>query len=375
MLMSLRRRMFIALLVYERLRDRNQRRGAILTYHRVATPASDPWRIAVSPENFAAHMDVLKRRGDARCLTELAGRLASDGLADRTVAVTFDDAYADNLSTALPILEEREIPATIFAVSGLIGVVDGFWWDFLNVIFLETETLPETLSVTASTGSATWTLGDDATSAPSDLARHATWVADEEPPRNQRQKVFLEVWELLVALDTDERRGLLAEIADWAGVAAAPQPGDTSRPVTEAELRRLAASPLIDIGGHTASHGDLSGLSGDHAETEIRKDRAALAEITGQAIEGFAYPFGRFAPQTARQIADAGYTIACNRRYRIATPAHDPYHLPRLQVPNISGADFARRLDLILGPGTRSPAPELTDPSAGSETVAGHAER
>ena len=38
-------------------------RGLILIYHRVAEDPVDPWRLCVTPDNFARHMEVLRKKG------------------------------------------------------------------------------------------------------------------------------------------------------------------------------------------------------------------------------------------------------------------------------------------------------------------------
>ena len=55
-------------------------------------------------------------RGRAVALRE-AGR--SDR--GRTVAVTFDDAFACLIENALPVLRENDVPATVYAVTGCLG--------------------------------------------------------------------------------------------------------------------------------------------------------------------------------------------------------------------------------------------------------------
>ena len=44
-------------------RRRYVARGLILIYHRVAEDPVDPWRLCVSPENFARHMGLLRKKG------------------------------------------------------------------------------------------------------------------------------------------------------------------------------------------------------------------------------------------------------------------------------------------------------------------------
>src|SRR5207248_1153025 len=83
----------------------------------------------VPPRHFAAHLDGLARRG-WRFVTLEDTLGALDGrrtLPRRSVLVTFDDAYADLLTAAQPILAERDIPAVAFAVSDRIGGTND--WD------------------------------------------------------------------------------------------------------------------------------------------------------------------------------------------------------------------------------------------------------
>lgn len=100
-------------------------RVLVLAYHAIADLSRDAVlaEYGVPPETFARQLDALTARGHrfitlGRLLEALGG---GSPLPERSVLLTFDDAYADLLTTALPMLEARGIPAVVFAVSGRTG--------------------------------------------------------------------------------------------------------------------------------------------------------------------------------------------------------------------------------------------------------------
>jgi peptidoglycan/xylan/chitin deacetylase (PgdA/CDA1 family) len=101
-------------------------RISVLVYHAICDLDGDPVLAdhSVPPKRFAEQLDVLKQRGWSfvDLDTVLAALDGSDGkLPDRSLLVTFDDAYVDLRDEACPILEQREIPAVAFAVAGQLG--------------------------------------------------------------------------------------------------------------------------------------------------------------------------------------------------------------------------------------------------------------
>ena len=112
-------------------------RAVILLYHRVADLPSDPQLMAVTPRHFAEHLEVIRQSCRPLRLHDLG-----EALPDRSVVVTFDDGYADNLHHAKPLLAAHDVPATVFVTSGYVGSDREFWWDDLERILLETPSLP-----------------------------------------------------------------------------------------------------------------------------------------------------------------------------------------------------------------------------------------
>ena len=91
-----------------------------LMYHSVQkvdrTPSS-PW--AVSRKQFQNHLDLLQGEGWTTCtIHQLLSRHAEDP--GRTIVITFDDGFLDNLWAA-EMLERRGMRASWFVVTGSVG--------------------------------------------------------------------------------------------------------------------------------------------------------------------------------------------------------------------------------------------------------------
>lgn len=338
--------------IAERHRNAGGSGGVVLIYHRIARPPADPWGMAVGPEAFADHMAILRRFGVPRKFGDFADRLNSK-VSEPGVVVTFDDGYVDNL-LALPILEAHDVPATIFIASGAVGRPEAFWWDLLTRIFLQTPTLPQHLTLAAGKQPLTCDLEADATCDDAALLRASRWRPDVEGPQDARQRAFLKVWQHLIGLAPDEITTAARDLGIWAGVSADKPLENGSRPVTPTELQVLADSPLIEIGGHTRTHADLSRLSRAQAAQEISGGRHDLIRMTGREVRSFAYPYGRSGPHTIADIRDAGFSCAGCSRPGLATRRHAVHALPRVHATDLSAEEFEALLWCYMVPRRRA---------------------
>lgn len=93
----------------------------ILQYHHVSedTPAST----SISPEQFSKHMQYLQDNNfKVVALSTLIDAIKQQKtLPDKTVVITFDDAYIDILTNGKPILDKHNFPFTIFINPGIVG--------------------------------------------------------------------------------------------------------------------------------------------------------------------------------------------------------------------------------------------------------------
>lgn len=103
----------------------------ILCYHAIADLAGAPVveQYGVPPGQFRKQLDILERWGFHFIDANEFFRFLQDGkgLPRRAVMLTFDDCYQDLLDAALPILEEKGVPAVAFAVSSRVGKTNE--WD------------------------------------------------------------------------------------------------------------------------------------------------------------------------------------------------------------------------------------------------------
>ncbi|NMC60331.1 MAG: polysaccharide deacetylase family protein [Candidatus Methanofastidiosa archaeon] len=94
-------------------------RSVVIYYHSV----NPNHPLGMHPTLFREHMNWLKSNCQIIRLSEIKTSKAMKANGKPTVSITFDDGYEDNYEFAFPILEELEIPATIFFAPKYAGLV------------------------------------------------------------------------------------------------------------------------------------------------------------------------------------------------------------------------------------------------------------
>lgn len=317
-----------------RFRKHGTATGLVLMYHRILPPGIDTWRLNVTPEHFAEHLQVLRATMRPSSLKALEAGIRNGQVDDRSVVVTFDDGYVNNLERGLPVLEAFDVPATVYVATGYTGGHREFWWDELEQRLVHEQALPPRLTVQTSSWRQEWETG---TASGHDLSDRA----DKARP-GSRVALFYDIWSALRSLEEGERREALAQIAQWCDRPAPVRP--SYRAMTADEVATMAAHPLIEIGAHTVTHPFLPQLSASAQRTELRDSRMTLEQIVSGPVTSFSYPFGGWVPTMRSLVEDAGFTCATTGVEQTVWHGEHPLSVPRFMVEDWDGAEFERRL-------------------------------
>jgi peptidoglycan/xylan/chitin deacetylase (PgdA/CDA1 family) len=317
---------------------RSERKALVLCYHKVNELCTDP-RLCVTPSRFAEHLEVLRQHARPTRLQHLSQALLDKNLPDRSVVVTFDDGYADNLYNAKPLLERCGIPATVFVITGYIGQDREFWWDELDRLFLRPGALPEKLDLSVNRRTYHWQLRE--TDDHNEEAFRRRWRPGEEICSSYHS-LYKSLWTLLRPIAEDERQRVLRDLRGWAGAKEMIRPGH--RPFSLEEVVALGQGELVEVGAHTVTHPALRRLSPDSQRDEISGSKSRLEEILDRPVTSFSYPYGNLSEQTVGIVRRAGFSCACSTRADAVRLSSERFQLPRMEVQNWDGEEFARQL-------------------------------
>lgn len=318
--------------------------GLVLMYHGVGEVDIDPWGLFVSPDNFTAHLEVLNRETRPMTLTALATAAREErslnGEPRPAVAVTSDDGYANIATTAKPLLERHDVPATLFAISAPLTEGGEYWWDELESIVLQPGTLPDRLDIEAAGHRLSMALDDAATYTSAQWRTDRRFRDGDRP--GARMALYLRLWADLRDLDHDTRRGLLDRLRVWAGRPSTPR--ESHRNLTVEELTALDGG-LVTVGGHTVTHPILPEISFRRQRREILDNRRHLESLLNRPVDVFSYPFGAHSNETVVAARTAGYHLAVTTRPAQVAATTDHLRIGRFDVKNWDGDQFARKLD------------------------------
>jgi len=320
-----------------------EHQALVLMYHRVAAPESDIWEIAVSPENFEQHLQVLRKTKNVIPLKDLVEDVRNGKIRKNSVAITFDDGYVDNFLVARPLLEKYELPATFFIASGNIGSKAEFWWDELEQLILFSEHLPHRFAMEINGNCIASDLEQETQLTESLQQLNSRWNACEQAPPSSRCGLFFDLWQALKPLPATTQQELLQSIRVWAGVPKSARPDCLS--MSEAQLQKLSRSGLFSVEAHTVSHPALAFHSRPYQKEELLHNLQYLEEVTGRKPSLLAYPYGNYNEETLASAAELGFVAAFTTEEKPVTKHSPLLRLARVQAKNCAAPVFTALLN------------------------------
>ena len=267
-------------------------------------------------------------------LHEMINSISSGHIPWNTIAVTFDDGYADNYLEALPILSEKNISATVFGISGSIGSKQELWWDFLENLLLTPGKLPRQSVLKIGEKTVDTSLENHYEYSEKDANTNAKWSVLSLSDPTPRHTLYRKLYDLLYSIqDQNNRDDCLNAIAKWAGKEHRGR--ESHRTLTDHELKKLSETSLIEIGGHTISHPILSRLSPEDQEYEIIEGRKELENVIDHPVSLFAYPYGdhqSYTQQTIEILKENGFKGAVTASNGTVNFSSNLFELPRITI-------------------------------------------
>lgn len=276
-------------------------RLSILIFHRVLPRPDDLHSDLPDTDAFDRILGWLAHWFNVLPLDEAVARLADRKLPARAAAITFDDGYADNATSALPVLQRHRLPATFFIATSFID--GGRMWN---------DTVAEAIRRCTAVVLDLSDLGLGHYRLETVAARQLAVAAI------LRQAKYLPL----------EQRQLAADaIAVRVG---ARLPDDLM--MVSSQVRQLRDAGM-QIGAHTVSHPILAKIDHDAALREITGSKQALENLLQQPVTLFAYPNGvpgkDYHAEHISLIRKAGFTSAVTTAPGAASAGDDRYQLPR----------------------------------------------
>jgi peptidoglycan/xylan/chitin deacetylase (PgdA/CDA1 family) len=291
-------------------------RLSVLAYHRVLAE-HDPF-LTGEPDvaEFEQRMRWVKANFEVLPLGDAVRALREDRLPRRALCITFDDGYADNYRSALPILRHLGLPATFFVATGFL---DGGC--MFNDVVIEAVRHAQCAELDLTD------LG---------LGRHPLGSIEE------RARAIGGILARLKYFDPEARRRGAFEIGRRANSRV-----PTDLMMTSEQVRGLHAAGM-EIGAHTVTHPILAEIPLGRARREMDASRARLEEITGAPVRLFAYPNGRprrdYHAEHAALARELGFDAAVSAAWGAARAGDDLYQIPRFTPWDRADWRFGLRL-------------------------------
>jgi peptidoglycan/xylan/chitin deacetylase (PgdA/CDA1 family) len=284
--------------------------AAILMYHSVLEdPRSEEFflgGIGHSQAVFRGQMELLARRYHPVSLDEITQFARRKGeLPRRSVAVTFDDGYADNYEVAAPILKSVGVPATFYATVDCVERRRLPWPSELRFVFRKTKK-----ENWVDSASRTWPLRDE----------------------NDRESALLRSCDECCTQAGAPQDDYVSRVAHDLDIEVPAESGKLM--MDYVQMKDLLAQGHI-VGSHTLTHPNVAYLEPEATRRELAESKQRLEQGLQGPVVHFSYPCPALPPswtdQTVAASREAGYETAVTTNRGLVRKDDDPLQLNRIR--------------------------------------------
>lgn len=204
----------------------------------------------------------------------------------RYVCLTFDDGYAST-ARIVDVLREYSIPAAVYVSTSYVDSGKRYWWDA---------------------------------------------IYDERSKRGAGERAIAREIGFLERRPPEE---IDRYVAREFGSSASRPKSDLDRPLTPAELQRLASDEHVTVGNHTSEHVVLAGAGSSLVRKQLEDAQLYLERMLGSVPTSVSYPEGAYDLETIAVVRDLGFTsgfTTVRRREQLPITGARLYELGRFQL-------------------------------------------
>ena len=299
-----------------------------VVFHHISpmeSPFTSGINVRTTTKEFEAALQYLTRHYTPVSLQAVLDDSDGEGLPDRAVLVTFDDAYASVAEVAAPLCQRYGVPAVFF----------------VNAAFLDNRCLaPDNLVCYVAN-----TYGME-------MVTNAARCLQHKGVREIRSlaDVFTKFFPSLTLNERDE---FLAELRRLAGISEGPLAEKSALYLSAEQLKSLARFDF-EIGNHTYTHVHGRSLSPEEFSQEIDRNQAELERLSGEKVEAFSQPYGSskdLTPALADHLKRSGHRAVFLSESTANPRGRQHYRLDRVNAR--TDRDDALFMDLEVLPRLR----------------------
>lgn len=279
----------------------------ILNYHGVVNKINTSIsKNHLSINDFEKQMEYFKKKFTILPIEEIKKKKTKS----KTIGITFDDGYLNNLTNALPILESLNAPATIFITTQMFsrpGIP--LWYDLLDISFSKIG-WQKLSSLLARIGSEELNLND-----------HTNYSSFKTAVKKS---------------SADFKNLLVDQLMNMPDINLLLQNTDFEywNLLNPAELKKLSTSKIIEIGSHGLTHSNLDELNLKDLTNELNISKELLSNACEKNISSIAFPDGAYNEDVKNLCRELGYKRMYAVNYRSEKDKSDKDIFPRLSISN-----------------------------------------